>query len=58
MTMSKTKSAAKSQTSSDNDAGIKPAEKKLLYSALTHLHGRINFDKVATDIEVPNAEAA
>jgi hypothetical protein len=56
--MSTIKSAAKSQPSSDNDAGIKPAEKKLLHSALTHLHGRISFDKAATDVEVPNAEAA
>jgi hypothetical protein len=36
----------------------KPAEKALLHSALTHLQGQINFEKVATDIEVSNAEAA
>lgn len=56
--MSNTKTAAKAQTTNDADTELSVAEKKLLYSALTHLQGSINFAKVAADIGVPNAEAA
>ncbi len=56
--MSTAKTTTKSQASDDVGTGLKSPEKKLLYSVLTHLQGSINFEKVATDIEVPNAEAA
>ena len=56
--MSTPKTTDKTQPSSNADMELKPAEKKLLYSALTHLQGHINFERVASDIEVPNAGAA
>ncbi len=52
------KTTDKAQATSDAGTELKPAEKKLLYSAITHLQGQINFERVASDIEVPNAEAA
>jgi hypothetical protein len=48
----------KVQASEDADAGLKPAEKKMLYSALTNLKGKINFEQVAKENGVVNAEAA
>jgi hypothetical protein len=42
----------------DAQVDITIAEKKLLNSALAHINDTIDFTKVATDIEVPNAEAA
>ena len=59
-TMSAAKSTAvktpvKPQGSNDGSTELKVAEKNMLYSVL---QGLINFAKVATDIEVPNAEAA
>lgn len=56
--MSAAKAAAKAQPSNAASIEFKAVEKKLLYSVLTHLQGRINFEKIAADIEVPNAEAA
>ena len=52
------KTTAKAQAADDAAAALKPAEKKMLYSVLTHLRGHVNFDKIASDFEVPNAEAA
>lgn len=52
------KATAKTQATDDAGAALKPAEKKMLYSLLTHLRGHVNFDKIASDIEVPNGEAA
>jgi hypothetical protein len=43
---------------SDDDVGLKPAEKMMLYSVLTNLKGKINFEQVAKDTGVVNAEAA
>ncbi len=56
--MAALKTIDKAQATSDTGTELKPAEKKLLYSALAHLQGHINFERVAFDIEVPNAEAA
>ncbi|KAF7513574.1 hypothetical protein GJ744_008868 [Endocarpon pusillum] len=56
--MSTPKTTDEVQASSNADTELKLAEKKLLYSVLTHLQGRIDFDRVASEIEVPNAEAA
>lgn len=56
--MSTNKTTAKVQASTDAAGELKPAEKKMLYSVLTHIRGQVNFKKVADDIEVPNAEAA
>lgn len=56
--MSTAKTTAKAQATDDAAVGLNPAEKKLLYSAITHLQGSIDFEKVSVDIEVHNAEAA
>ena len=56
--MSTPKTADKAQASSNADTELKPTETKLLYSVLTHLQGHIDFKRVASDIEIPNAEAA
>ncbi|ERF76283.1 hypothetical protein EPUS_04140 [Endocarpon pusillum Z07020] len=56
--MSTLKTTDKAQASSNADTELKPAEKKPLYSVLTHLQDRIDFERVASDIEIPNAEAA
>jgi hypothetical protein len=54
--MSTSNTTAQAQASNNTDTDDK--EKKLLHSAMTHLKGHIDFGKVATDIQVPNAEAA
>lgn len=56
--MAPAKAAIKNAQNAHNvQAGLKPDEKRMIYSILANLEGQIDFKAVAADIEAVNAEA-